>query len=752
MMCTSTRFHVPKHKATNITYRSYKHFNEEQFVDELSRVPYHVAEIFDDVDDSYWFFNSLTMQIVDDHAPVKTKIIKGKRIPYMNSELRKSTNVKNMLKRKYDKCKNKTNWLRFRTQRNIVTNMRKKSMRIFMQNKCNVTKGGGGFWEAVKPLISHKSVKKNDNIILLNNDDIVNNRSDVCNIFNEYFINVTSDIGSDDRLNYNDNTMSCAATHDNHSSIECIKSMDSSYSTEFSFHNVNVSAVKSHLYKLNVKKATGPDMLPAKLLKIGSDILCYPVCYLLNVCITQGIFPRMLKCADVSPIYKKGNTMDVGNYRPVSILPIMSKVFEKVIINQISPYFDSIFHPCVSGFRKGYSCETVLVNMVESIKCSLDKGNIVCCILMDLSRAFDCIPHKLLISKFKAYGVSVSACDVITSYLKDRRQRVKIGTQRSEWMHAHKGSAQGSLFGPFSYNVFTNDMFNLLDDDVEIYNYADDNTILCSGKCLTDVKAKLLDNVNRLIGWYHENNMKVNSEKFQCIIFGNVDDPGEFIIDKQSIVPEKTVKLLGIHLDNKLTFHDHISHICQKASKQVNVLARLSNVLSESNKMLLYNSFIECYFNYCCTLWHFCSNVDTFKVEKIQKRALRYVSRQMTSPYEELLQICQKSPLYIVRLRKIAELVYMVSENMCPTYLNNLFTNNLCNRTLRSAHNKQLPTFNTVKYGKRSIKYNGPQLWNSLPDEMKTSSTLSAFKQNVKLWCGIECKCGFCVSCKIMYQ
>ena len=372
--------------------------------------------------------------------------------------------------------------------------------------------------------------------------------------------------------------MSCAATHDKHSSIECIKSMDSSYSTEFSFHNVNVSAVKSHLYKLNVKKATGPDMLPAKLLKIGSDILCYPVCYLLNVCITQGIFPRMLKCADVSPIYKKGNNMDVGNYRPVSILPIMSKVFEKVIINQISPYFDSIFHPCVSGFRKGYSCETVLVNMVESIKCSLDKGNIVCCILMDLSRAFDCIPHKLLISKFKAYGVSVSACDVITSYLKDRRQRVKIGTQRSEWMHAHKGSAQGSLFGPFSYNVFTNDMFNLLDDDVEIYNYADDNTILCSGKCLTDVKAKLLDNVNRLIGWYHEHNMKVNSEKFQCIIFGNVDDPGEFIIDKQSIVPETTVKLLGIHLDNKLTFHDHISHICQKASKQVKLDSVMSSV------------------------------------------------------------------------------------------------------------------------------------------------------------------------------
>ena len=134
---------------------------------------------------------------------------------------------------------------------------------------------------------------KND-IILLNTDDIVDNGSDVCNIFNEYFINVTSDIGSDDRLHYNDNTMSCATTHDEHSSIECIKSMDASHSTEFSFQNVNVSQ-KSHLYKLNAMKATGPDMLPAKLLMIGSDILCYPVCYLLNVCITQGIFPRMLK-------------------------------------------------------------------------------------------------------------------------------------------------------------------------------------------------------------------------------------------------------------------------------------------------------------------------------------------------------------------------------------------------------------------------------------------------------------------------
>ena len=121
MVCTATKFQVPQLKATNITYRSYKHFNEELYINDLCSAPYHVGEIFENIDDSYWFFNTLTMSIVDEHAPIKTKQIKGQRIPYMNSELRKAINVKNMLKRKYNKCKNQSNWKKYRQQRNIVT-------------------------------------------------------------------------------------------------------------------------------------------------------------------------------------------------------------------------------------------------------------------------------------------------------------------------------------------------------------------------------------------------------------------------------------------------------------------------------------------------------------------------------------------------------------------------------------------------------------------------------------------------------
>ena len=134
--------------------------------------------------------------------------------------------------------------------------------------------------------------------------------------------------------------------------------------------------------------------------------------------------------------------------------------------------------------------------------------------------------------------------------------------------------------------------------------------------------------------------------------------------------------------------------MCQKASKQVNVLARLSNVLNENNKMLLFNSFVECYFKYWYTLWLFCSNSDTFKIEKVQKRALRYVSIFNTSTSEELLQISHKSPLYIIRVRKIVELTCMISINKCPFYLRSQVTGNVCNKTLRTANNMRIPIFN----------------------------------------------------------
>ena len=332
--------------------------------------------------------------------------------------------------------------------------------------------------------------------------------------------------------------------------------------------------------------------------------------------------------------------------------------------------------------------------MVENIKKALDAGKIVCAVLMDLSKAFDCLPHKLLLSKFKAYGMSPSACRLLSSYLK-------------EWQHVSKGAAQGSIMGPFCFNVFTNDLRNTFDDKVEIYNYADDNTLISTGYNYEDV--------HKVISWFEDNHMAVNP----IIVFGNVAKPGTFTIKGNALLPTDNVKLLGLQ-------------ICEKAGRQVQVLSRLNRVLNKSSKLLLYNSFIECYFAYCCVIWHFCGNAGTIKVDRIQEKALRHCTLDFSSSYTQLLRACDKSTLYTTRLRKITELAYRILNEIYPTYLSDFIQLKEC-RDLRAIIRLSLPKVNTVKHGKASLLHLTPMLWNSLNNDVKTSNTLSLFKHRVKV-------------------
>ena len=721
------------------------------FLHALSVAPFHVSEIFDDVDDAYWMCSTLLQEIVNEHAPIKQKTIKGNHLPYMNGELRRAINVKRMLKRKFTKCNSNMNWDKYRKQRNIVTKLLKKSLQQYMHKKCNEAVNGGDFWKTVKPLISNRGINKDDNIFLSYDGEIVNNTNDICRIFNNYFTHIANSIGVDDTIYQYDTCESCISDHDNHRSICQIRNLMNlahTGETQFSFENVDVAVIRKHLKNININKATGHDLLPPKLLKLGSHILCYPLCFILNMCFTSGMFPDILKQAEICPIFKKGDAMNVCNYRPVSILPIVSKIFEKEMVRQLENYFEDILSPYISGFRKTHSCETVLIRMVEHIKKSLDHGKIVCAILMDLSKAFDCISHKLLIAKFLSYGLSMSACHLLTSYLRDRTQRVKLGNTKSKWLHIDKGSAQGSILGPFCYNVFTNDMLSIVSDNIEIYNYADDNTVICSRYEYEDIKAELMLNVDKIIDWFRDNHMKVNPDKFQCIVFGNVVNPGTFVINGNIVRPEETVKLLGVHIDNKLDFGRHVSHICQKAGKQVKVLSRLSRVLNESNKLLLYSSFISCYFNYCCVLWNFCNNSDTLKIEKLQEKALRYSMLDFKSPYQQLLHNCGKSTLFLQRLQKLMEVIYRILNGLYPSYLNDIITVEELQH-LRCRSRLFIPPFSTVRYGKKSLSYLSPVLWNSLGNDIKECDVLTAFKKRIKLWKGPTCNCGFCAQCRI---
>ena len=199
--------------------------------------------------------------------------------------------------------------------------------------------------------------------------------------------------------------------------------------------------------------------------------------------------------------------MNKANFRPVSILACISKIFERVYSNQMTDYFNDILSLSLSAFRKLYSCETVLVRLIEDWKALLDKHQVVGAMLLDLSKAFDCLPHRLLIAKLSSYGCSKEACKLIYSYLVNRRQRVKIGECRSEWIELKKGVPQRSILGPLLFNLFLNDIFYNISG---LYNYADDNTISRHGDTVEMVKTHLEGATNSALNWFSENEMQAN--------------------------------------------------------------------------------------------------------------------------------------------------------------------------------------------------------------------------------------------------
>ena len=277
---------------------------------------------------------------------------------------------------------------------------------------------------------------------------------------------------------------------------------------------------------------------------------------------------------------------------------------------------------------------------VEDWKCALDRGELVGTILMDLSKAFDCLPHRLLLSKLHAYGVSLDACSLVRDYLQSRRQRVKVNDVRSEWRSVSKGVPQGSVMGPLLFNVFVNDIFYFLENVCMLYNYADDNSISYSDKNMDKLKLRLEQCAAIAINWYTMNEMEANPSKFQGMIFPHESTPlpTSFRVSNIEIPIKTNVKVLGIFIDIDLNFSSQIKDICTKATRQLRAISRISKYLNEKCKMSLYNAFIMSNFNYCNTIWHFCNAGDTLKLEKIQKRALRIIFNDFESNYDALLK------------------------------------------------------------------------------------------------------------------
>ena len=253
------------------------------------------------------------------------------------------------------------------------------------------------------------------------------------------------------------------------------------------FNSVSELDVKKEILNLSSKKATRKGDIPAKILKNSINTYLSELTILINNCLKEGVFPDDLKLADITPIFKKEDSLNKENYRPISILSHLSKVFERILYKQIDSFMKNKFSPYLCGFRKNHNAQYSLLKMIENWKKQLDNGEKVGAIFMDLSKAFDTINHSLLLAKLKAYGFSNQALRLLQSYLCNRFQRSIINGSFSSWNEVITGVHQGSVLGPLLFNIFLNDIF-LFISKCQLCNYADDNTLYKSGKNMQKLK------------------------------------------------------------------------------------------------------------------------------------------------------------------------------------------------------------------------------------------------------------------------
>ena len=590
----------------------------------------------------------------------------------------------------------------------------------------------------------------------MNDDKIVTDQNDIVKILNDYYVNIVQittgiapknikdEIGCD--LSNKKVVANIVEHYKDHPSIKSIKE-NCNIDCTFSFQEVSSDDIFRHLNNLDARKAIGDDNIPPKILKLAAGVLSSPLTVTINSSIKEINFPDKAKRAAVAPIFKSEDKTDKKNYRPVSILNSLSKVFENVMKEQLIPFFENCLSAFVSAYRKEYSSQNVLLRLIEGWKRNLDQSKLVGIIFMDLSKAFDCIPHDLLIAKLEAYGLSLNALAYIYSYLKGRKQSVRINNFMSEYLEIISGVPQGSILGAILFNIFINDLF-LFIKNATLHNYADDNSLEIHAENLQDLINLLQEESNTAVEWLKNNNMIPNPKKFQAIISSkkNSSELTDIPIKiKEKIIYSKdSVNFLGINLDNELKFEQHINNLCKKAASQLNALYRIKRYLTLEMKTILVNSFIYSNFNYCPLVWHITSANSIRMIEKIQERLLRFQFEDFYSSYEELLIRAGKTTMLINRLKTLCLEIYKTINGQTPKYMNDIFEKS-CNRTSsRFPNNLQVPRVNQATYGTRSLRVLGPKTWNAMPEDIKTSATLAEFKRNIKLWEGPTCACNFC--------
>ena len=648
-----------------------------------------------------------------DTFPLVTKYISQKRLlkPWLSSHVMRQIREKSRMFKQWKL--GMVDFECYKKYRNKVNSAIRYAKNIYFKNSFeNSRRDIRNSWKVIRNILGQK--KKSTVIKCLSVDgEKIEDEQGISDSFGEYFATIACELEEqippsfESPLRYVEGNLMNSMYLKPVTIRECVELIKSLRITKYDVNSITVS-----------------------LLKEMSDILAPPLTALINRSFELGVFPESLKSATVVPVFKKGDPELVKNYRPISILPLFSKVFERAmcvrLLNFCSEF--SIFSEKQFGFRRGLSSQDALLDFINYIYEGLDKRQHVVSVLIDLSKAFDTVDHAILIEKLNAYGIRGLSQKWIANYLSNRTQRVRVNNSFSPKRGVSLGVPQGSLLGPILFLLYVNDITNV-SSSVSFVLYADDTTVSFRHEDPGTLISTLNDELDKIYKWSICNRLSINADKTKSILFTNRNrnffNDRKLVLNGLDIEYEDSCELLGLIIDSRLTFGEHTSHVCNKVSKTVGNFYKLRACVSTDEMIMLYHGMFYPYIIYCCLVWGGAAGVHFGLLEIIQKRLVRIMAGESylahTRPIFKNLSILKIREIYSyqVGIRAFKQ----NGRGLMPVAQHSHFTRN---------SGDALVNFRRLNKTQRSLDYLAPTLWNSIPENIKNNTSLLKFKCDFK--------------------